>query len=104
MAERLGDRLGERLGETVERVEIAGPGFLNLFMADSWYLDTLATLVEAGDRYGAGSGRRAREPRVREREPDRADHDRVRAATPRTATRSRASSSVPATAWSASTT
>ena len=48
VAERLGDRLGERLGETVERVEIAGPGFLNLFMADSWYLDMLATLVEAG--------------------------------------------------------
>ncbi|HEX6583788.1 MAG TPA: arginine--tRNA ligase [Thermoleophilaceae bacterium] len=56
IAEKLGERLGERLGETVERVEIAGPGFLNLFMADSWYLDTLATLLEAGDDYGAGSG------------------------------------------------
>jgi arginyl-tRNA synthetase len=56
VAERLGDRLGERLGDTVERVEIAGPGFLNLFMADSWYLDMLATLLEAGDDYGAGSG------------------------------------------------
>jgi arginyl-tRNA synthetase len=56
VAERLGDRLGERLGDTVERVEIAGPGFLNLFMADSWYLDMLATLIEAGDDYGAGSG------------------------------------------------
>src|SRR3954447_15060106 len=56
VAERLGDRLGERLGQAVERVEIAGPGFLNLFMADRWYLDTLATLVEAGDDYGAGSG------------------------------------------------
>src|SRR4051795_9440624 len=56
VAERLGDLLGERLGDTVERVEIAGPGFLNLFMADSWYLDTLATLVEAGGDYGAGSG------------------------------------------------
>ena len=55
IAEKLGERLGERLGETVERLEIAGPGFLNLFMADSWYLDTLATLVEAGDQYGAGS-------------------------------------------------
>ena len=55
VAERLGDRLGERLGDTVDRVEIAGPGFLNLFMADGWYLDTLATLVEAGDEYGAGS-------------------------------------------------
>jgi len=56
IAEKLGERLGERLGETVERVEIAGPGFLNLFMADSWYLDTLATLLEAGEEYGAGSG------------------------------------------------
>ena len=56
VAERLGDRLGDRLGETVERVEIAGPGFLNLFMSDRWYLDTLATLLEAGEDYGAGSG------------------------------------------------
>jgi arginyl-tRNA synthetase len=56
VAERLGDRLGDRLGETVERVEIAGPGFLNLFMSDRWYLDTLATLLEAGEDFGAGSG------------------------------------------------
>jgi arginyl-tRNA synthetase len=56
VAEKLGDRLGERLGETVERVEIAGPGFLNLFMADRWYLETLAGLLEAGEDYGAGSG------------------------------------------------
>src|ERR671917_1253344 len=56
VAEKLGDRLGARLGETVERVEIAGPGFLNLFMADRWYLETLATLLEAGDDYGAGGG------------------------------------------------
>ena len=56
IAEKLGDRLGERLGETVERVEIAGPGFLNLFMADSWYLDALAAMLEAGEDYGAGSG------------------------------------------------
>ena len=56
VAEKLGDRLGERLGETVERVEIAGPGFVNLFMADAWYLETLAALVEAGEGYGAGSG------------------------------------------------
>jgi arginyl-tRNA synthetase len=55
VAEKLGDRLGERLGEAVERVEVAGPGFLNLFMADRWYLETLATLVEAGDEYGAGT-------------------------------------------------
>jgi arginyl-tRNA synthetase len=55
VAERLGDRLGDRLGETVERVEIAGPGFLNLFMADRWYLETVAALLEAGEDYGAGT-------------------------------------------------
>jgi arginyl-tRNA synthetase len=55
VAERLGDRLGDRLGETVERVEIAGPGFLNLFMADRWYAETLALLLEAGEDYGAGA-------------------------------------------------
>jgi arginyl-tRNA synthetase len=55
IAEKLGERLGDKLGETVERVEIAGPGFLNLFMADRWYLDTLATLLEAGEDYGAGA-------------------------------------------------
>jgi arginyl-tRNA synthetase len=54
IAERLGDALGERLGASVERVEIAGPGFLNLFMADAWYLDALARMREAGERFGAG--------------------------------------------------
>ncbi len=54
VAERLGDALGERLGASVERVEIAGPGFLNLFMADAWYLDSLAGMREAGEGFGAG--------------------------------------------------
>jgi arginyl-tRNA synthetase len=35
IAERLGDSLDERLGAAVDRVEVAGPGFLNLFMADA---------------------------------------------------------------------
>ena len=56
VAERLGDDLGERLGAAVDRVEVAGPGFLNLFMADAWYLDSLAALLEAGESYGAGDG------------------------------------------------
>jgi arginyl-tRNA synthetase len=56
IAERLGDQLGTRLGAAVERVEIAGPGFLNLFMADAWYLQALAALLEAGRRYGAADG------------------------------------------------
>ena len=55
VAERLGDALGERLGSAVERVEIAGPGFLNLFMTDAWYLHSLAGSLEAGEDYGRGA-------------------------------------------------
>jgi arginyl-tRNA synthetase len=55
IAERLGEALGDRLGKSVEKVEIAGPGFLNLFMADGWYLDSLAGMREAGERFGAGA-------------------------------------------------
>jgi arginyl-tRNA synthetase len=54
VAERLGDALGERLGDAVERVEVAGPGFLNLFMADRWYLEALAGMVEAREEFGHG--------------------------------------------------
>jgi arginyl-tRNA synthetase len=55
IAERLGDTLRAQLGSAVAKLEIAGPGFLNLFMGDDWYLAALAGLVEAGERYGAGS-------------------------------------------------
>jgi arginyl-tRNA synthetase len=54
IAERLGEALGGRLGTAVERVEIAGPGFLNLFMTDAWYLESLAGIRAAGERFGAG--------------------------------------------------
>jgi arginyl-tRNA synthetase len=54
IAARLGESLGERLGQSVDRVEIAGPGFLNLFMADRWYLEALATMLEAGQEFGRG--------------------------------------------------
>jgi arginyl-tRNA synthetase len=54
IAERLGEVLDERLGPAVERVDVAGPGFLNLFMADAWYLEALASVAVAGERYGAG--------------------------------------------------
>jgi arginyl-tRNA synthetase len=54
IAERLGETLGQQLGGAVEKVEIAGPGFLNLFMTDAWYLDSLARMQEAGEGFGAG--------------------------------------------------
>ena len=38
----------------VERVEVAGPGFLNLWLAPDWYAQTLGEIVGAADTYGSG--------------------------------------------------
>jgi arginyl-tRNA synthetase len=38
----------------VERTEIAGPGFVNLFLEDEWFSSTLATILEAGENFGGG--------------------------------------------------
>src|SRR5947209_2220063 len=54
VAERLGELVRERAGAALDRAEIAGPGFLNLFMDDSWFRAALARLVAAGDSYGRG--------------------------------------------------
>jgi len=55
IAERLGEALQARLGERVDRVEVAGPGFLNLFLADAWYLDAVDAVLGAGDDFGRGT-------------------------------------------------
>jgi len=39
----------------IERAEVAGPGFVNLWLGPAWYGAALAEMLEAGDRYGAGS-------------------------------------------------
>ncbi len=54
LAERLGGALDERLGEDLTRWEVAGPGFLNLFLSDAWCRRALAGVVAAGADYAAG--------------------------------------------------
>jgi arginyl-tRNA synthetase len=39
----------------VERAEIAGPGFVNLWLARDWYRAALAEMLAAGGAYGGGS-------------------------------------------------
>jgi arginyl-tRNA synthetase len=39
----------------VERAEIAGPGFVNLWLTPAWYRDALAEILASGDAYGGGS-------------------------------------------------
>jgi len=38
----------------VDRAEVAGPGFVNLFLRDEWFADALAAILEDGDEYGGG--------------------------------------------------
>jgi arginyl-tRNA synthetase len=54
IAEQVGERLGSGLGEELERAEVAGPGFLNLFLSDAWFRHALEGLREQGDRFGVG--------------------------------------------------
>ncbi len=54
VAERLGEELRRALGDSgsIERIEVAGPGFVNLFLADAWYSRALAALLAAGEDLG----------------------------------------------------
>ncbi len=45
IAERLGDALAENLGPSLERTEVAGPGFLNVFLSDAWYRAGVARIL-----------------------------------------------------------
>ena len=47
-------QIAESLSQ-VERAEVAGPGFVNLFLADAWFVDALAGILAEGDRFAGGS-------------------------------------------------
>ena len=52
VAGQLAEELEQRLGTALERVEVAGPGFLNLFMSDEWLVAALGHVIAAGDTFG----------------------------------------------------
>jgi arginyl-tRNA synthetase len=62
----LGDELAAAASglEEVERAEVAGPGFVNLWLAPSWYGDALAEMLAAGPDYGAGGAERSERVQV----------------------------------------
>jgi arginyl-tRNA synthetase len=53
LAQELADQASEL--PAVERAEVAGPGFLNLWLDDDWYGEALAEIAAAGRDYGARS-------------------------------------------------
>ena len=54
IASQLGGELSGALGDELVRFDIAGPGFLNLFLSDAWHRDALRFVLDSGDRFGAG--------------------------------------------------
>jgi arginyl-tRNA synthetase len=58
VADRLGAALAERLGSSLGRYEVAGPGFLNLFLVDAWLLAALGRVLADGPGYGSGGALR----------------------------------------------
>ena len=57
IAERVGAELAKGLGAALERTEVAGPGFLNLFLSDRWHRTAVTTMLAASERFGAGGAR-----------------------------------------------
>ena len=54
IAERVGTELAKGLATALDRTEVAGPGFLNLFLSDRWHRRAVAAMLAACGRFGAG--------------------------------------------------
>jgi len=55
VAAALAEALQSGLGDQLAQVDVAGPGFLNLTLADAWYCGALGQILAAGSQYGSGS-------------------------------------------------
>jgi arginyl-tRNA synthetase len=58
VAGRLSAELTGLLDADLERIEVAGPGFLNLVLTDAWHHRALRWVLDAGERFGAGGAER----------------------------------------------
>jgi arginyl-tRNA synthetase len=62
----IGDELAAAAAglQEVERAEVAGPGFVNLWLAPAWFGEALGEILEAGPEYGSGSAEQREQERV----------------------------------------
>ncbi|HEY2260472.1 MAG TPA: arginine--tRNA ligase [Solirubrobacteraceae bacterium] len=54
IAARVGESLAAALGAELESYEVAGPGFLNLSLSESWHRAALRSILADGRAYGSG--------------------------------------------------
>jgi arginyl-tRNA synthetase len=57
LAELIAEKL--RADDLIAKVDVAGPGFINLALAPAVWADTLRSAIEAGSQYGRGDAARA---------------------------------------------
>jgi arginyl-tRNA synthetase len=55
LAEAIAARL--HTGELITRIEVAGPGFINVFLGPGWLHDAIREILEKGERYGRAEPR-----------------------------------------------
>ena len=61
IAARIAGSLQEGCRDLLDRVEVAGPGFINLFLSPRWFAEAASQVLQQGERYGAvdmGHGRK----------------------------------------------
>ncbi len=68
IAEDLKARLGDA-GGLVANLDVAGPGFLNVKLAESGWQDLLHDIIEAGDRYGQSESAEVAEAKTGDARP-----------------------------------
>ncbi|MHB1568850.1 MAG: arginine--tRNA ligase [Solirubrobacteraceae bacterium] len=61
LAESVAGELTALMGPDLTRCEVAGPGFINLFLSGRWHREALRGVLSAGDRFGGGSAAPARQ-------------------------------------------
>ncbi|MGH2871544.1 MAG: arginine--tRNA ligase, partial [Solirubrobacteraceae bacterium] len=54
LAQDVATQLAALMGGDLERCEIGGPGFLNLFVSDAWHRQALRSVIAEGERFGGG--------------------------------------------------
>ena len=54
IASRIGEELARLLDGELDRWDVAGPGFLNLWLSDAWHERALRSVLDAGERFGGG--------------------------------------------------
>lgn len=62
LAEQIKEHIEKAKPEGVAKIEIAGPGFINFHLTESFFVESLKEILNVGDTYGnntAGAGKRA---------------------------------------------